>query len=185
MKRLRSLAIAATTAVSFIGMGVGILHAAPTTTNNTNPMSSLVTAIAQKFNLPTAEVQTVFDTQRAQHEAEKDARAKTHLDADVVAGKLTQAQEDALIAKQKEGKTFMETLKDKTPEERKTAMKTQMEETAQWMKDNNIPSQYTRALHDGPREHRGPGGPGDHEGFDEQGPRGPEKEAPPTAFPQN
>ncbi|MBP7134652.1 hypothetical protein KBA73_05540 [Patescibacteria group bacterium] len=182
MKRFRTLAIAATTAASFIGMGVGILHAAPTTTAHANPMSSLVTAIAQKFNLNTADVQTVFDAERTQHEAEKETRVKTHLDAEVVAGTLTQAQEDALIAKQKEVKAFMETLKDKTDAERETALKTQKEALDQWVKDSGIPAKYTHLLTNGPRGHRGPGG---HEGFGERGPRGPQGEMNPEARRQN
>ena len=111
-----------------------------------NPMSGLVSAIATKFHLNQADVQQVFDAERTQQQADMQAKfaadQKTRLDAAVTAGKLTQAQEDLIIAKQAEIKTFMDTLKDKTPADRKTAMQTEMTTMTQWAKDQSIPQGF-------------------------------------------
>jgi len=100
----------------------------------------------------------VFDADRTEHDAERTAAQKTKLDAAVKAGTITQAQEDALIAKQAEMKTYMDSLKDKTEDERRTAMKTKMDEFKQWLTDNKIPDSLSRGFGHGGR---GPGGPGD------------------------
>lgn len=71
-------------------------------------------------------------------------------------GKLTQDQADKITAKLKELKTQREaerdSMKDKTDEERKTAMEAKKTELEKWAKDNNIPLEYLRSL----------GGPGGH-----------------------
>ena len=56
--------------------GVGIASAATTSTNSTNPASSLVDAIASKFNLKKTDVQAVFDEQKTKNEAEREAKIK-------------------------------------------------------------------------------------------------------------
>lgn len=80
----------------------------------------------------------MFDEEHASREAEHQAAVKTKLDQAVKDGKITQAQEDQIIAKQKELETFKDTLKDKTPEERRTAMKAKMDEFKKWLDDNKI-----------------------------------------------
>ena len=69
-------------------------------------------------------------------------------------GKLTQAQADKITAKMAEMKTFMESQKDKTKEERKTAMEAKRDELKKWAEDNDIPEGYM------PMGHGGPGGRG-------------------------
>jgi len=54
-------------------------------------------------------------------------------------GKLSQDLADQLVAKQKELETYHDSLKDKTSEERRDLMKTQLRELATWAKANNIP----------------------------------------------
>ena len=54
-------------AVAFLAGGTAI-YAQTASTTTSNPMSSLVTAIAQKFNLNAADVQIVVDeTMKAEH----------------------------------------------------------------------------------------------------------------------
>lgn len=67
---------------------------------------------------------------------------KAMLDQAVKDGKLTQAQEDLIIAKQAEVKTFTDTLKDKNQADRQTAMQTEMTAVKAWATTNNIPEQY-------------------------------------------
>ncbi len=123
--------------------------------NSTSGQVNLIDKLVTKFNLSRADVQQVFDEDRAAHEADRQVEMKARLDQAVKDGKLTQDQEDKLIAKQQEMKAYMETLKDKTEDERRTAMKAKMDEFKQWITDNNIPSEYGM-FGRGHGGHRGP-----------------------------
>jgi len=89
---------------------------------------------------------------------------KAALDQAVKDGKITQAQEDLIIAKQAEVKAFRDGLKDKTEADRQAAMKTEMQSIKDWATANNIPEQYVifagrgRGMGDGGMMHRGKGG---------------------------
>lgn len=130
--------------------GVGIASAQ----SNPDSTQGIVEKIASKFNLNKDDVQKIFDEDRAEHEANREAKMQERLDIAVSEGKLTQDQADKLLAKQKEMKTFMESLKDKTAEERRSAMDAKRDEFKQWLKDNNIPDEFARQPRGG-----GPGGP--------------------------
>ncbi len=181
-KTIRALAVTSAVAVGAVTIGATAIHAAsnPTTTTRQNPMTSLVTAISQKFNLSQTDVQKVFDDQQTQMRQEMDAKRaeeqKTRLAAAVTAGKLTRAQSDLITAKQTEMKTFMDSLKDKTETERQTAMKTKMDELKAWATTNNIPEQYALGFGGhmgGPAgEHGGRGGFGGPGGQGGRGMRG-------------
>lgn len=119
-------------------VGVGVVSAQ----GGLNNQSSLVSALAKKFKLKEADVQLVFDEQHATNVTARQAEYKTKLDQAVKDGDLTQAQADKLIAKQKEMTSFMETLKDKTAEERRDAMRAKQAEFKQWCEDNDIPNQF-------------------------------------------
>ena len=137
----------ATLGTAAIGIGTSFA-ASPTAVARPNPMSALVTAIAQKFNLSTTDVQAVFDAQRAQmqatQQADHEARLKTDLASAVQSGKLTQAQADLITAKQAELKALHDSLQGKTPAEVKTALDAERTTLTQWAKDNNIPAQFMR-----------------------------------------
>lgn len=111
--------------------------ATSTTSGNT-----IIDKIATKFNLKKADVKAVFDEDRAAHETEMQARYADKLKQAVTDGKLTQAQADLLTAKATELKTYMDTLSDKTPQERGDAMKTKLDELKTWATTNNIPTEY-------------------------------------------
>ena len=128
----------ATIGVGAIGMS-GIANASQGTTV-TNPMSGLVDAIATKFNLNPSEVQQVFDDQHAKMQAEHQQVMSDRIRAAVTSGTITQSQADAITAKLQEVKGFFDTLRDKTPEERRAAMKTKMDDLKQWATTNNIPA---------------------------------------------
>lgn len=130
--------------------GVGLVNAQSSQTSG----SGLVDKIAQKFNLNKDDVQKVFDEDRASHEAEMQQKMDERLTKAVKDGKLTQAQADAIKSKLSEMKSFMDSLKDKTEDERHEAMKTKMDELKQWATDNNIPKGYM------PMGHGMRGGPG-------------------------
>ncbi len=64
----------------------------------------------------------------------------------VTDGKLTQAQADLITAKQAEIKTFLDSLKGKTPAERTAAIATQVTTWKAWAAANNIPDTFFRIL---------------------------------------
>lgn len=148
MKLKKSLlAVGAASAIG-LASAAGVVSAAA----NTSARTDLVDKIAQRFSLNRDDVQKVFDENRATHEAEMQQNMQDRLTQAVKDGKITEDQKAKILAKADEMKTFMDTLKDKTAEERKTAMENKRNELEQWAKDNNIPIQYVRFLH-GPRGH--------------------------------
>lgn len=127
-----------------IGLAAGGIGAANAASNNSpaNPMSNLVNAIAQKFNLNTSDVQAVFDQQKAQMDAQMQQAFTDRINAAVTAGKLTQAQADLIIAKQTELKANEATFESMPPAQRQAAMKTQIDSLKVWATANNIPEAY-------------------------------------------
>ncbi len=139
-----------------------------------NPMSELVTAIADKFGLSADDVQQVFDehrpqdTERPQHQNFEDRLTQAVSD-----GTLTQEQADKIIAKQKELQESRDSFQDMSDEEREATMTAHMDELKQWAADNGIPEEF---LPFGPGG--GPGGPGSNGPHGPGGPNG--DRTPPT-----
>ena len=141
-------------AVSIGGLaGSGVVSAA-TNTSTTGGQQSLASAIATKFHLNKSDVQSVIKQNKQQHEAERQQKYEAKLDQAVKDGKLTSTQKTEILAKEKELKSYAESLKDKTPQERHQLMKTKLDELKTWAQQNNIPMQYLRHGmhgHGGPR----------------------------------
>lgn len=162
----KHLVIAATAAtIGLTGLGVGVAHAATTTSStSTNPMSSLVDAVATKFNLNKADVQQVFDEQKSKMNAEREQTIKNEVAKLVTDGKITQAQADLINAKraemQKQHDTNKASMQSMTDTERKAAMDKEKSDLEAWAKQNNIDSQYVRYVFGGGHGH----GPGGHRG---------------------
>lgn len=161
----KSLAVASiVTTLSVAALaGVGLVNAQSSTQSGTG----LVDKIAQKFNLNKSDVQKVFDDDRAAHDAQRQQQMEDRLTQAVKDGKLTQAQADAIKAKLQEMKTFMDSQKDKTPQERHDAMKTKMDELKQWATQNNIPTEYLpmgHGMHGGMRPDKDGDEPGESQG---------------------
>ena len=133
--------------------GMGVASAATTGTSGT----SLVDKIATKFNLKKADVQQVFDQNRTEQQAAREQKMKDRLDQAVKDGKITQDQEDKLIAKLKElqaDRTAIKDMKEETQAER-DARKAKMDAFKQWLTDNKIPEDLARPM--GGPGHRGMG----------------------------
>lgn len=118
---------------------------------------TLVDKIAQHFNLNKAEVQKVFDDNRAQKMADRETKYEARLTQAVTDGKLTVAQKDLILAKHKEVIAFMATLKDKSPADRRSALTQERTDIQAWEKQNNIPTGYLSLM--------GPGLGGRHAGI--------------------
>lgn len=155
----KSVAVAGLLATIGAGaLSAGTVFAAEKSTPH-DRMEALVSAIATKFNLSTTDVQAVFDAQHAENVADRVADMKQHaidrLAKAVATGKLTQTQADAIAAKAETMKTFVESLKTMTKDQRQAALKTQHDVLVQWAKDNGIPKEFMQFDHvGGPGEHR-------------------------------
>ena len=150
------------TAIGITGLtGVAVANAA-TDTNTSSPMSGLVDAIATKFNLNKADVQSVFDEQRTKMEAERETQVKDEVAQLVKDGKLTQDQADKINAKRAELKAAREAARTsdstKTREQMKTEMDAKRTELETWAKDNGIDTAYLRYVFGGGPGHGFRGG---------------------------
>lgn len=92
------IAASVATVIGVTGLGAGVAHAATSSEENDGPMSSLVGAIATKFNLDKSEVQQVFDEQRETIEKEREANKDSMKDL----------SRDERKAKMEERKTALE-----------------------------------------------------------------------------
>lgn len=99
----------------------------------------LVERIATRFNLNQDEVQQVVDEVRSEHRAEHQARFEERLNEAVEDGTLTAEQKKLVEGKMTEMESFVESLKDKTPEERREAMKEKHDELRAWAEDHDLP----------------------------------------------
>ncbi len=158
MKQPRNKRLLAATAflIGVLAVGGVALAYADTSTTKTDPMSTLVTTIAHKFNLNQDEVQTVVDQvmedERVQRQAEHAQLLTTRLASAVKSGKLTQAQADLLVAKMKEMQAAHATLSSLTADERMAKIKSDRTALEAWATSNNIPKEY---LFFGPGGQRG------------------------------
>lgn len=137
----RVLAGSAIIALGLVFAGTSSARAA-NANGGTNPMSNLVQAIATKFNLNTSDVQAVFDEQRAQMEKEHEQMFADRLKQAVADGKLTQDQADKITAKKAELEALRTSLSGKTEDEKRAAMKTQVDALKTWATENNIPAEF-------------------------------------------
>jgi hypothetical protein len=153
-------ALLATGGATVIGLAAFAGVASAATNSSTSGDQTLVDKLATKFNLNKSEVQAVFDEDRAAHEAQMEQKMEDRLAEAVKNGKITEEQKSQILAKHKEMKAYMESLKDKTEEERRTLMKEKMQELRQWAEDNGL-TEYMMAIKVGGPGHGfgGPGGP--------------------------
>ncbi|MDB5166674.1 MAG: hypothetical protein JWM37_746 [Candidatus Saccharibacteria bacterium] len=155
MKIKRSLLVGATLASVAVG-GIGSVGLVSAATTDSASGTSIVDTIAAKFNLNKADVQAVFDEDRAAREAEREADQKQALADAVKAGKLTQAQSDHITSVLNEIKALRG---DTDPHDLsgtvKDQIKTKMDDLRTWADDNNVDEQYIRfgrGGHGGPRD---------------------------------
>ena len=94
---------------------------------NGSPFQSLIARIAEKFNLKTEDVQSVFDEHKQTWQEEMKARFEERLSALVQAGKLTEAQKKLIMDKKSE-------LMNK----RKNLRQQHREELEKWAEENGI-----------------------------------------------
>ncbi len=146
-------ALLVTGAASTVGLssiiGVGVASAQSNTTT-TNKPTGIVDEIAQKFNLNKQDVQAVFKQHHQEMEAYRQQKLQAALDKDVQGGKITSSQETQILDKLKQLQSYRDSLKGKTPAERRQLMQQERSQLLQWAQDNNIPTDIAPFLH-GPK----------------------------------
>ena len=132
-------------------IGASVVSADTTKDTKLKSMSSIVTAISQKFGLNETEVQAVFDAEMQKHRTEMQAKFAenfaTKLATAVSNGKITQAQSDLIKAKQVEIKAKMDALHTEgvqPTDAQKLEMKTMMDSVKSWADTNNIPMEFLK-----------------------------------------
>lgn len=130
-------------------IGIGSLTATLAANAQSSDSENLVDKIASTFNINKDEVQKVFEENRSERKAEFEQKQQERLDQAVADGKITAEQKDLIVAKFEELKSFKESLKDKTKDERKQAFQENRDSLKSWAEDNNIPLNYLKP-HKGP-----------------------------------
>lgn len=158
MKHKGKALLAATVGLGLLG---GLSSAYAADASRVNPMTSLASVIAAKFNLNASDVEQVMKDEMASHRAAMEAKhasdEASRLAQAVSDGKLTQAQADAITAHEASAKASFEALRGKTGEELTNALEALKESEKQWAEDNDIPAEFLQ------------------HGFGHFGPRGPNK----------
>jgi polyhydroxyalkanoate synthesis regulator phasin len=119
------IAIASITGAVGIG-GIGATALAATSSGTTS-YPPIVQKLASTFGLDPAKVNDVFKQQKQDNMANRQAKLKSTLDQAVKDGKLTQDQEDKLIAE-------LQSLRSQAKDNRQD-IRTQLQ---QWAKDNGV-----------------------------------------------
>ncbi|MCB9801590.1 MAG: hypothetical protein H6774_00720 [Pseudomonadales bacterium] len=159
-KTARLLLTAAAVTIS----GAAVLRVSPAVLAHGGGMTSddLVQKIAQRFSLNEADVQAVFDEERAARDQEMQTRLEEELQSQVDNGELTTAQKDAITAKRQEleaaRSSKMEEFSSLSQEERKAAMEQERSELEAWAESNGIDMKYLMMGRGGKGMHHG-GGP--------------------------
>jgi hypothetical protein len=144
--------------------GVGTIKAADAATTDFPPV---IQKLVEKFNLNKDEVSAVLTQDRTERQAEREADFSTKLSEAVTAGKITETQKTAILAKHEEVQAKREALKTGTREDRKTQMQALRTEMQDFLKTQGIDESVMPAPQ-GPRGGMGEGfGGGMHRGLDQ------------------
>lgn len=134
-------------AVSILSSGVVVAtNAFAQTTNGQSSIPSLAQEIAKKFHLNQKDVQSVFDQHKNEVQARMESNYENYLNNLVKAGKITQQQEQLILAEHKQlisqSESNASKFKNMTPSERRAQFQATRQQVANWAKQNNINPQY-------------------------------------------
>lgn len=125
-----------------------------------DPQQTLIQALVKRFNLNETDLISFFQEQRAQHETQDVARVTARLTAQVTAGKLTEAQKNAIVAKMAEAKLKHEAARKLTPEECRKLMEAYRTELEAWVTAQGLDRSYVPLIMGNQGGRGGHGGPG-------------------------
>lgn len=130
------------TAIAVTALGVGSVLGAVgiqkvAAEDNTGTYSTIVQNIAAKFGLKEADVQQVFEDTREQ-------KYEARLDEAVSDGDITSDQKTKIIEKHKEVEAKIKEIdaKELTAADRRSEMRSLMEEVKAWADENDIPARF-------------------------------------------
>lgn len=131
---LAALAVTTVATGSILGVSAVSAH------GNGENKDELVTKLAQKFNIDVSEVESVFEEQRTEMQAERETKRAEHLQGLVDAGTITAEQKTLLETKFDEMKATREALRDQdlTREERHEKMEEARESFEAWANEQGI-----------------------------------------------
>lgn len=115
---------------------------------STQPQS-IIQRIAQRFNLSEADVKTVFEQERQEHQAQMKAELETRLTQAVTDGKINQEQKAAILNKfadMKADKVDPGQFKNLTKEQRKAEMDQKKADLEAWAKDSGLTLEVLQSL---------------------------------------
>ncbi len=158
----KSLMVAGAVSALSLGSVAGV-SAASVQADGGNRTAALIEKISSKFNVNQDEVKAVFDEQREENQAARDAELSTKLDQLVSEGKLTAEQKDAISEKRvelmAEREANKESGQDKTDEARKAEHEIKKAGLETWAEENGIDKEYLGLISGhgdrGFRPHRG------------------------------
>ena len=133
------LPMVAVAAVAAAGLGASQVSAA---TSTTGTHQTLAQVIASDFHLDQSKVQSVISHYRAGNQANAQARYQQMLTNAILSGKITQAQETAILA---EHNTLLAQQSAATVQigtARRTAMQQVRTNAKNWAAQNNVPAYY-------------------------------------------
>ena len=148
-KSVRPVMIATFIGVSTLVTKMPAFAQTPTPTQTkVNFFDGLVKYLADTFHLDQTQVKSAITTYHSQHKADmqqiRDDHMKTRLDQLVKDGKITQEQENAILAELNtlKSKYSPESMKDLSKDDRKTKFQQMQTEVQTWAKDHNIDPRY-------------------------------------------
>lgn len=139
MNRKILIGVGSMATVAAIGLGSSMVFAQGNS-------QTFAQELAAKLGLDESKVQTALNDIRGERKATNEANFQAKLDQAVKDGKLTSAQEQAIIAKRKElaasRQQNMDALKNMTPQQRRDEMNKKRQELDDWAKQNGIDKMY-------------------------------------------
>jgi tyrosyl-tRNA synthetase len=122
-------------------IGAGLIKTNFVSAQDMTGPNSLITAIAQKFNLNENDVKAVFDSEKSKRQTDMKTRLEQKLTQAVADGKITDAQKEAILNKFQDMQTNKPNpadFKNMTADQRKAAFQQRKTDLENWEKQNGI-----------------------------------------------
>ena len=143
--------------ITLLAVGVLVLGTSVAKADEARNYPPIVQKLVERFGLNEAEVKSVFDEQRTEKQAERQAKHEEQLNQAVSDGVISEDQKAALIAKREEMKPEKGEFKDLSKEEREAQRETHRTEMQSWFESQGIDHESLREYM-GPKKGSGKGG---------------------------
>jgi hypothetical protein len=152
-----------------LALGIGIVGMAailtqPAAADSRGEYPGIVQKLVDRFGLNADEVKEIFDQDREERRGQMMARFEERLNQAVAEGKITESQEEAILAKkaelQAQHQEMGQEMAGLSVEERRQEMEKHREEMEAWMQQHGIDPEYLMGF-GGKFGHRGGPCPGE------------------------